>query len=162
MTAEMEVKTQVVSKRDASFPTDDQADWKRVRIWAGEYIIYQISLPGYEETSSRYHWALTVYRPGDSQGQVIASGENGNPPTETPSPPSIKNSDYFLNTTVPTVSSDEKTKTLIIKGAIALRTIHSVHAVKLEAHFWPDKNDKSGFARLLSQEDKTDNRGWNN
>ena len=50
----------------------------------------------------------------------------------------------------------------MIKGAIALRTIHSVHAVKLEAHFWPDKNDKSGFSRLLSQEDKTDSRGWNN
>ena len=28
-------------------------------------------------------------------------------------------------------------KTLMIKGAIALRTIHSVHAVKLEGHFWP-------------------------
>ncbi|WP_312433800.1 T6SS effector BTH_I2691 family protein [Achromobacter sp.] len=162
MTAEMEVKTQLVSKRDASFPTDDQADWKRVRIWAGEYIIYQISLPGYEETSSRYHWALTVYRPGESQGQVIASGENGKPPTETLSPPPIKNSDYFVNTTAPTISSDEKTRTLIIKGAIALHTIHSIHAVKLEAHFWPDKNDHSGFARLLSQEDKTDNRGWNN
>ena len=53
-------------------------------------------------------------------------------------------------------------RTLIIKGAIALHTIHSVHAVKLEAHFWPDKNDKSGFSRLLSQEDKTDSRGWNN
>ena len=162
MTAEMEIKTQLVNKRDASFPIDDQADWKRVSAWAGEFIIYQISLPGYEESSSRYRWALAVYRPGDSQGQVIASGESGKPPTETPPPPAIKNSDYFLNTTTPTISSDAKTKTLRIKGAIALRTIHSVHAVKLEAHFWPDKNDKSGFARLLCQVDKTDSLGVKN
>ncbi|MEN5162008.1 T6SS effector BTH_I2691 family protein, partial [Achromobacter spanius] len=159
MTAEMEIKSQWVNRRDSSFPTDDQADWKRVRIWVGEFIIYQISLPGHEECSSRYHWALTVYRPGDSQGQVIASGESEKPPTETPSPPTLKNSDYFLNTTTPTISSDAKTKTLIIKGAVALRTINSVHAVKLEASFWPDKNDKSGFARLLCQVDKTDSRG---
>ncbi|MDH0094917.1 hypothetical protein N7373_26000, partial [Achromobacter mucicolens] len=161
MSAEIKVQTERFRKGDASFPTDGRTERRR-RIWIGKYIIYHISLPGYEESSSRYSWTLTVYRPGDSQGQIIVSGESGKPSTETPSPPSIKNSDYFLNTTVPTVFSDEKTKTLVIQGAIALHTIHSVHAVKLEARFWPDKNDRSGFARLLSQEDKTDSRGWNN
>jgi len=31
-------------------------------------------------------------------------------------------------------------------------------AVKLEAHFWPDKNDSAGLAYLLYEEDKTDNQ----
>jgi len=162
MTAEVEVQTKLFKKGDASFPADGPTDWKRGRIWIGEYIIYHISLPGYEESSSRYHWALRVYRPGDSQGQIIASGESGKPPNDKPSSTSIKNSDYFLNTTAPTISSDTIAKTLIIEGAIALRTNHSIHAAKLEASFWPDKNDESGFANLLSQEDKTDNRSRDN
>jgi len=36
------------------------------------------------------------------------------------------------------------------------------HAVKLEAHFWLDKNDSTGFARLLCQDDKTDYQRGNN
>ena len=35
-------------------------------------------------------------------------------------------------------------------------------AVKLEAHFWLDKNDSAGFAHLLCQDDKADYRRGNN
>ncbi|WP_312431467.1 T6SS effector BTH_I2691 family protein [Achromobacter sp.] len=162
MTAEVEVKMELFSKGDASFPIDGQTDWKRGRIWFGEYIIYRISLPGFEEASSRYRWALTVYRPGDSQGEIIASSESEEPLTEKQSSLAIKNSDYFLNTATPRTSSDAISKTLMIEGAIALHRIHNIHAVKLEAHFWPDKNDSAGFAHLLCQEDKTDYQRGNN
>ena len=161
MTVDVEVKMELFRKGDASFPTDGQADWERGRIWIGEYIIYHISLPGYEESSSHYHWALTVYRPGDSQGEIIASSESEEPLPENQSSIAIKNSDYFLNTAPPRTSSDPISKTLIIEGAIALHRIHSIHAVKLEAHFWPDKDDSAGFAHLLCQEDKTDSRRGN-
>ncbi|WP_367351883.1 T6SS effector BTH_I2691 family protein [Achromobacter animicus] len=158
MTAEMAIEMKLYKKGDIPFPIDGQTDWKRGRIWIGEYIVFQISLPGYEESSARYQWELTVYRPGDYQGQIIASGESGKPTTDLPPPTSRLNSDYFENTTAPIITTDEATQTLTISGAIALHAINGVHAVKLEAKFWPDRNDISGFAHLLCQEDKTDSR----
>ena len=155
MTAEIEVKTELYLKGDAPFPVDGQTDWKRGRIWIGEYIVYRIALPGYDETSSRYQWTLTVYRPGDPQGQIMVA-DVSDKLAEIPSSTPVKNPDYFLNTTAPIIHADKKSGTLIIEGAIALRMNHSVHAVKLEARFWPDKSDSAGFAHLLCQEDKTD------
>ncbi|CAB3673852.1 hypothetical protein LMG26690_01214 [Achromobacter animicus] len=156
MTAEIEVKTELYLKGDAPFPVDGQTDWKRGRIWIGEYIVYRIALPGYDETSSRYQWTLTVYRPGDPQGQIMVADVSDKQLAEIPSSTPVKNPDYFLNTTAPIIHADKKSGTLIIEGAIALRMNHSVHAVKLEARFWPDKSDSAGFAHLLCQEDKTD------
>ncbi|WP_372437214.1 T6SS effector BTH_I2691 family protein [Pseudomonas chlororaphis subsp. aureofaciens] len=123
---------------------------------AGIYLDYKIFLPGYETNSSRYMWAMKVFRPGDDVGEVIASGHSER--SNSPMPSNVgRKLDYNPKTSIPVVTENVDSHTLVISGAIALNINHSINAVELEVSFWPDKSDESGAARLIVKEDKTDN-----
>lgn len=113
-----------------------------------------LHIPSYDEGSARYQWTLKAYRPGEAQGHTLASGHSDSPPAATHPPSSLKNIDYVPSTTFPIVALDEASGTLTIKGAIALHMNYSIHALKLEVEFWPDRNDHLGLARITTQQDK--------
>ncbi|EHC5872687.1 hypothetical protein JR782_003504 [Salmonella enterica subsp. enterica serovar Eastbourne] len=162
MTADLAVETRFDWKGETLDASSRVLIWDGNSIPAANYIVYRISLPGFEESSARYQWTLKVYRPCEVDGQMLASGQSGSQPTETPTPADLKKVDYFPKTTTPKVSLDEKSKNLVIDGAIALHMINSINAISLEVYFWPDKNDSSGYARLLVQEDKMDSNNKTN
>lgn len=162
MTAELAIETRFDWKGDTLDTPSEVFIWDGNSIPAANYIVYRISLPGYEESSARYQWTLKVYRPGEVNGQILASGQSGHPPVAAQPPATLKKVDYFPKTTTPKISLDEKSKALIIEGAIALRMINSINAISLDIYFWPDKNDGSGYARLLIREDKMDVNKENN
>ncbi|WP_139026544.1 hypothetical protein [Achromobacter arsenitoxydans] len=156
MIAELAVETRFDKYGDTLDTQKGFLVWDGSSIPATSYIVYKISLPGYDAIASRYEWRLKVYRPNEANGQVLASGQSGSPPATTNPPEDPKRVDYFPKTTMPSVFTDETSKSLIVNGAIALHMINSIHAMDLEVYFWPDKNDVSGCARLLLREDKID------
>ena len=86
--------------------------------------------------------------------QIIASDNNNTLVLEAEVSPILKNVDYNTKTTRPITNYNKATSIMTISGAIALDANHSIHAMELETSFWPDKSDESGFARLLTLEDK--------
>ncbi|MHA6197341.1 T6SS effector BTH_I2691 family protein [Pseudomonas wadenswilerensis] len=121
---------------------------------AGLFLDYNIVLPGYVSGTSRYEWALQVYRTGQAPGETIAHGVTGGTNEPLPPPVSWKNPGYRPETTVPLIQNDAGSGTLEIRGSISFFGTLEVRALQLEVSYWPDKNDEGGVARLIVKEDK--------
>ena len=119
---------------------------------AGLFLDYKLVLPGYKADVSDYEWALLVYRSNQAQGETIASGRNGGVNGPLPPPAGWKSPGYHPETTAPVITLN--TQALEIRGSISFFGYLEVHAFQLEVSYWPDKSDKSGFARLIVKEDK--------
>lgn len=120
---------------------------------AGLFLNYKLILPGYRADGSGYEWALQVFRPNQTQGETIASGRSGGTNGALPPPAGWKNPGYHPETTAPVITHDAKG--LEIRGSISFFGFLEAHAFELKVSYWPDKSDKSGFARLIVKEDKT-------
>jgi len=150
----------------ATLKIENRYDWRAITVDksggdgstypSANFIVYRACLPRFDMHASRCRWMLKGFRPGDTEGQVVASGQSDSPPAATNAPPDLKHVDYYPATTLPTIFHDRKSQTLVIEGAIALQAKHNIHALSLEVLFWPDAADTSGFARLTSQLDKID------
>lgn len=154
VTAELAVETRFDWYGDTVDASQGFVVWDGNSVPVANYIVYRVSLPGYDISASRYQWTLIAYRPGEVNGQVLASGQSDGVPAITLPPTDLKKVDYYPKTTVPKIDLDTNSKMLIINGAIALHMINSINAISLEVYFWPDKNDNLGCARLMIREDK--------
>ncbi len=119
---------------------------------AGLFLDYKLVLPGYKTDVSDYEWALQVYRPNQTLGETIASGRSGGVNGASPPPDGWKSPGYHPETTIPVIT--HSAKGLEIRGSISFFGFLEVHAFELEVSYWPDKSDKSGFARIIVKEDK--------
>lgn len=119
---------------------------------AGLFLDYRLVLPGYKADVSSYEWALQVYRPNQALGETIASGRSGGTNGPLPPPVTWKSPGYRPETTAPVITHDAQA--LEIGGSISFFGVLEINAFELKVSYWSDKNDDSGFARLIVQEDK--------
>ena len=119
---------------------------------AGLFLDYKLVLPGYKSDVSSYEWALQLYRPNQALGETIASGRSDGTNGALPPPVAWKRPGYDPETTAPVITHNAQA--LEIRGSISFFGYLEAHAFELELTYWPDKSDKSGFARLIVKEDK--------
>ncbi|MGE8408616.1 MAG: T6SS effector BTH_I2691 family protein [Pseudomonas sp.] len=120
----------------------------------GLFLGYKLVLPGYDSDLSSYEWVLKVYRPSQAQGETIASGRSDVTNGPLPPPSSWKNPGYRPETTAAVISRNTRSGALEITGSISFFGYFEVHALEIQVSYWPDKSDKSAFARLVVKEDK--------
>ena len=120
----------------------------------GLFLDYQLVLPGYDFDLSSYEWVLKVYRPSQAQGETIASGRSDGANGPLPPPSSWKNPGYRPETTASVISRNTQSGALEISGSISFFGYLEVNALEIQVSYWPDKSDKSAFARLVVKEDK--------
>ncbi|OLS60527.1 T6SS effector BTH_I2691 family protein [Pseudomonas putida] len=135
----------VKAEQEAGLPIGDAVP-------AGIFLEYILVLPGYQADVSGYEWTLQVYRPNQTLGETIASGRSGVANGPLPPPAAWKTPGYRPETTTPVITHNAQA--LEIRGSISFFGFLEVHAFQLEVSYWPDKSDKSGFARLIVREDK--------
>ena len=119
---------------------------------AGLFLDYKLVLPGYKSDVSKYEWALQIYRPNQKSGETIASGRSGGVNGPLPPPAAWKAPGYHPETTAPVIT--HSAQALEIRGSISFFGYLEVQAFQLKVSYWPDKCDKSGFARIIVKEDK--------
>ena len=119
---------------------------------AGLFLDYKLVLPGYKSDVSSYEWVLQLYRPNQALGETIASGRSDGTNGALPPPVAWKRPGYASETTAPVITHNAQA--LGIRGSISFFGYLEAHAFELELTYWPDKSDKSGFARLIVKEDK--------
>lgn len=114
-------------------------------------LVYSATLPGFDAEQSQYRFTLTTERFGLAQGakrtphlssHVMASGQLND--TASPTPYSTLNRpDYTLDSETKPTSSRP-----ILGGRYRLDSVNGIKSATLVVAFWPDKNDRSGFAAI--------------
>lgn len=126
----------------------------------GLFLDYKLVLPGYDSDLSSYEWVLKVYRPGQALGEIIAGGHTDGTNEPMTPPSSWRNPGYRPETTAPVISRNTQSGALEITGSISFSGYFEVHALEIQVSYWPDKSDKSAFARLVAKEDKIKGQNW--
>jgi len=157
LTAELRVETHIDWRGRTLDTSAGDVSWDGSSLPAANFIEYRITIPAYDPLASRYRWNLKIYRIGEDNGRVIASGQSDGLPSQSLSPPNQKNLDWYPTTTTPSVTRDEESQNLLISGSIALRAGNSIDATGVDVSFWPDAADSAGCARLEIREDKLKN-----
>lgn len=154
MTADIDLKTQYLHETTTA---PESATPNVLRdpnsLAAGDFLNYGMVLPQHELELSHYEWTIQIFRSTQDEAQIVSSEFHA---TETSLKKYKKKLDYDPSTLPPNVRKNMKTGELYINGSIALLWNHSIHAMTLEITYWPDKNDKIGFARLTVKHDKVD------
>ncbi|MFK5736359.1 hypothetical protein KW869_22735, partial [Pseudomonas urmiensis] len=140
-----------------------------------QFLKYQIILPGFDESSSAYHWTLTVHRHGDGSshnytgGEIVACGEFNPPPysattsrqssllpSKMPKFPDYKK-DSVVEQKIRHQTNSEKRgfPYYDLKGSVELIPDigrHNILAATLSITYWPDRAIPDAYAKIVQEQ----------
>jgi hypothetical protein len=151
--ADVSIKTQLTNH--SSFQTDAPKGMiigNESAVAAAYMLNYYILLPHFAEGKSRYEWQLNIHRTGADEETMILSGESS-PGTQLQiNLPKGKGVFAHISNPQPLVGINTNTRALNIQGTLPLLENHRINAIELTLHYWPDKQDIHGHARVIVKE----------
>ncbi|MFJ4153715.1 T6SS effector BTH_I2691 family protein [Pseudomonas sp. NPDC089752] len=119
---------------------------------AATKLAYSFHLPQFNTAQSHYEWQITIYR-ANKEGEPITLSSNSNKPIIEIS---CETTSLLAQPepNAPTTTHNKQNGTLNIHGGIKLRENHDIQATSLTLIYWPDKSDDSGYAKLVSRDER--------
>ncbi|MGY4526561.1 T6SS effector BTH_I2691 family protein [Pseudomonas sp. TE21394] len=119
---------------------------------AGYHLDLNIILPNFRNESAQYEWYLSVHTAGHNQEPFRLIGNDSNPKTIEYRPEETERTFANPASAADCIIKKIQNENLYITGSIPLLENHSAIAIELTLTYWPDKHDRSGYAKVIAKE----------
>ncbi|RCL28550.1 hypothetical protein C6A77_06975, partial [Pseudomonas sp. AFG_SD02_1510_Pfu_092] len=121
---------------------------------AGFHLALQINLPNFSADDAQYKWQLTVYPAGLTRQPFHLHGNSSRPKIIEYVPEETKNTFANPESASDYVQLKTLNKTLHISNSIPLLENHNIKSIELTLTYWPNKNEQSLYAKVISLENR--------